>query len=1313
MTTARMTDSGVHGLPDDGTALGAIVASVAAVPQIDRVVAQVRYEPVLERAGAPSATDSPTVEAHRADSNHPAEQRGETIASRRRPPAMSSGGDVKFGPGQPRTLQQAIVSAAQLAPTKGTTYIAEDGTESFQSYRDLLDESQRVLGGLRQTGLRPGDPVLFQFSDNRDFLTAFWACVLGGYLPTPLGAGSSYDREDAVTRKLRAAWELLDHPLTIGNRSVVTAIGDLAGRWGLADWHLVAVEDLIAAPKCDEWWRAEPDDPVLHLLTSGSTGVPKCVRHTNASVLALSRGTAIANGFDHHEVSINWMPLDHVGSLVMYAVRDVIYRCDQVNVATEAVLADPLLWMDLVHRFRVTNTWAPNFAFALVNDGAVRMKDREWDLSCLRHICNGGEAVVSQTAHKFLRLLKPYGLPTDAMRPCWGMSETCSGVTFSTLSGDDLGMGTLRVDKASLAGAVEFVPADRRDAAILTEVGLPIPGVALRIVDTDGDLLPEDHVGRLEVRGTTMTDGYFRNDDANRQAFTRDGWFRTGDLAFLHHGRLTITGREKDLIIIRGQNYLSYELESLVEQVPGTTVSFVAVSSYRPAGVDTDQLVVFFVPESQRRDRAHETISGIRSTLAREAGVQPNLVVPLPRDRFSKTGSGKIQRAQLVDSLRRGEFDQYLDDDDLIDGRGGAVPPWFFETRWRTETLSRAPTPPDPRRDVVVVFDDHDHALSDQLPAELAEPALLVLVRPAAQYGENSPTDIGVVPGNQTHYRRMFEKVTRELGPIGTVIHGWGLSERPGEEGDLPALLEVGTFSVVALAKAMASLPDLRAAVLILTTAGLRVTDTDPLTLAHGTLPGLVRTLVAEETLGAVGHVDLPAGAPGQWPAAIREWLAAERKPVVAAYRDSTWFVRRLHWLKAGSTGGATPPIVAGGLYVITGGLGGVGYEIAQYLLAAYQVRLLLVGRTSIVGGSTDEHDETVQRLNDLRSLGEVEYRSLDVADRTALRAAVTEAEHRFGQPLAGVFHLAAPEVSDHWNHPEAHTVVNETIDAFERLYRAKVYGTLALADVLTDRPDALLVLFSSVNAEFGGASFAAYASACSFLNAFAQYWTQVRARRVRCLSWSSWRGVGMNRDSPLIVSRSRGFLPISTSQGIASLLIGLSAERPEILIGLDPRNQQIIRDLAPEHLQAVEAVVAYTANGPVDADLLAAITADAQAKYPLPVRLVELAQIPVDESGAVDSQRLFANAVAADTRYAEPESDLERLLAAIWEDALGYLPVGRDDNFFEVGGTSMLASQAVNQINDAQSARISVRQLYENPTIGQLARCLAEALAP
>ena len=257
-----------------------------------------------------------------------------------------------------------------------------------------------------------------------------------------------------------------------------------------------------------------------------------------------------------------------------FHLRVVFLGAREVQVPTEKVLEDPLRWLDWIDRYRATVTWAPNFAYALLAEREVEIRARQWDLSCLRCAINGGEAIVARSARRAVELLSLHGLPAGAMRPTWGMSETASGAAYG------------RLTLTECTGDEPFV-----------EVGRPIPGIAFRVVDEEQRLVPEGTIGRLQVRGPVVTAGYHRRPELNREVFTHDGWFRTGDYAMLRGGKLTLTGREADFLVIRGLNYYSHEIDGAIQAVDAQTQLLGAymglwMNSLRKMGAEAPEMPV-------------------------------------------------------------------------------------------------------------------------------------------------------------------------------------------------------------------------------------------------------------------------------------------------------------------------------------------------------------------------------------------------------------------------------------------------------------------------------------------------------------------------------------------------------------------------------------------------------------------------------------------------------------------------------------------------------------------------------------------------
>jgi acyl-CoA synthetase (AMP-forming)/AMP-acid ligase II len=1151
----------------------------------------------------------------------PATMSGTVDNGAARPLAWLDGGAADLSADFPKTLREALERAASVAPDRGITFLSpEDGAERL-TYAELLEAAQRALGGFRANGAQQGDDIIFQFTSNRAFVTAFWACVLGGFLPAPVALVVD-PRGGPGAGKLRNTWEFLGRPM------VVTDVPDLENAlcdvWG-ADVTVVDVRALLGGECATSFFESTPDSPVLNLFTSGSTGMPKCVRHNNSSIVARTFGDITVNGLTADEVTLCSMPMDHVMGCVMAHTRDVFLGCEQVNSTPEMFAARPLDWLGWVDRHRVTNFAAPNFAFALLLEQSRAIAEGCWDLSTLRTVYNAGEPVNPDTVHAFLRALAPHGLPDDAMVASWGMSETSSTVTHTRLSGVDTTRGVVAVDNGSLAGDLQF--AVKGTAVRFTDVGGPLPGVRVRVVDTTGEVVPEGRIGALEITGATMMSGYHANREANAETRTSDGWFRTGDLAFAWRGGLFIAGRAKDLIIVNGINHLSHDVESVVCGVPGVAPASAAACGVFDSHRGTDRLVLFYVPGSAGSDQ-REVVRAVRSAVATRTGLDPHAVVPIGAADFPRTASGKIQRAKLAERYRAGEFDALLRDMEVADEGPAVLPAWFFAPAWADRPVPDA----RPRGVHVVVADE---PVGSAFAARVDGP--VIVASPAAPYSDVLATAI------------------RAHGHIDAVVHAVSLSCSDDD-------FERAVVSVVRLVRAMAG-------------NGLSGSDLVVLgrldTAVGGALTGLVRTIADERPVRSARLVLTDSDDPARW------WGNTD---VVAAHRRGTRQVPVL----------APVPVPAldrlafapGGLLLVTGGGGGIGQLLGHHLSRAHDAKVLLTGRNP--DGPADT--------------AEVKYAQCDVTDPEALRAVVAVAELEWGRRLTGVLHLAGASLQAQWDDLDAHRVARTSPEAFEAALHAKVRGALALEPLLADRPDADVVLFSSVNGWFGGAGFGAYSTANGFLDGLAARWV-ARGRSVQSLAWSQWSGVGMNVGAPTAAAATaRGFRPVSVERGLASITVARAIDAPHVVIGLDPANPVVSGFLA-EHATVPVAIVAFTG----DERRRDEVTAAASRAAGVSAEAAHFAVLPAFDGPAL------ARLVTAGRGVVEPpQPGLEARIAEIWRDVLGHAEIGRDQSFFELGGSSLLTARVQERMAKLLGIRLKLRDFYSSPTIGGIARIAA-----
>jgi len=575
------------------------------------------------------------------------------------PLAEANGGPLPAGSADPRTLPEALRRAAGRAGRRDLVYLRADGSETARSYADLLLEARRVASGLQAAGLRAGDPAVLQLADHEDVLAAFWGCMLAGVVPVVAAVPPSYARPSRPLEHLRHVWEVLGRRLVVSTLERQEELLDGAAWLAGGGADVAPIEDLRRHEPEVEEHACRPDDILFFTLTSGSTSAPKCVPLTHRNILSRARGTNDLCGHTPNDVALSWLPFDHIGSISDWHLRCVVLGCRAVYAPAEYVLSQPVRWLELIDRYRVTHTWAPNFAYGLIEKALETGPPRQWDLSCVEGFLTAGESVSPATMERFLELLAPFGLKPSAVRPAFGMAEMGSGVTYHCPA-QGKAFASFRARRGSLSGRLEPAGPDDTDAVRFASVGPPIPGVAVRIVDGEGNVLPEETVGSLHVRGEPVATGYY-GAPQDGDAFRADGWFDTGDLGFLSGGELYVTGRAKQSIIVSGANYYCGEIEEVVDAVEGVEPSFSAACAVRAGGEDAEQLAVFFHAAASDEEELLRIVRTVRRRVARQIGVKPRFVIPVEKTAIPKTAIGKLQRSRLSSAFEAGEFDAALE----------------------------------------------------------------------------------------------------------------------------------------------------------------------------------------------------------------------------------------------------------------------------------------------------------------------------------------------------------------------------------------------------------------------------------------------------------------------------------------------------------------------------------------------------------------------------------------------------------------------------------------------------------------------------
>ncbi len=372
-----------------------------------------------------------------------------------------------------------------------------------------------------------------------------------------------------------------------------------------------------------------------------------------------------------------------------------------------------------------------------------------------------------------------------------------------------------------------------------------------------------------------------------------------------------------------------------------------------------------------------------------------------------------------------------------------------------------------------------------------------------------------------------------------------------------------------------------------------------------------------------------------------------------------------------------------GGSYLISGGLGGVGREVSRFLADRYGARLILVGSTP-----EERLDEDRRRA---QAGTRVRYVTVDLAAPDA-PARLREAVGADAGRLDGAFHLAGlgtfgQESLDGLG--ERGAVDGEQLARYTAL---KVGGLFALAEAAG--PAAPLVAFSSVNAYFGGAGYAEYSASNSALNEAVRVLRARGHRAAVSLGWSAWAGLGMSRGAALPIER-RGFVPLEPDPALESLLLALGHDRPVTYVGLDGAHPGIAAQVRHKPGWRLVPAYYYAAGTELPADGIAALAPGTES--------AQVPQLPRRRDGRLDTVRLLQSAGTRATG-ARPETETERRLAAVWERILGTEDLARDDDFFSLGGHSLMAARLGNDIRAEFGVTLALHEVFGDPTLAAIA---------
>lgn len=536
----------------------------------------------------------------------------------------------------------------------GIYFVYPEEEDIFVSYGQLLKEAKQVVAYLNSKGIKKGDKLIFQISDNHNFLKVFWGCIIGGIIAVPIAADINLEN----LSRLYNVISVIGEASIITEREKAVAITEGLDREKLVISSIsnpfIYVEEASGFELVSSLPEAQEEDIAIIQFSSGSTGMPKGIILSQRNLVFSLEKMSKRLRLQQSDVDVYWLPLTYDMGLIGCHLLCVYSNSTQVEIATSDFMKDPYIWVKAISDYRATYTITSGSSLEIARQSLCEENKVSLDYSTLRMVIIGGEMIKAKECRDYLKAFRRYGLVENVLFPAYGLAETTLGVALPDPNEE---FSPLIVDTTSFVVGTKIHYCENMDGNNILELvdsGYAIEDCEIRICNYEGKVLGEDIFGIIEVRGDCVYQGYYNKDT---DSSITDGWYRTRDHGFLHNNRLVVTGRMDDVIIINGQNYFITDLVHVIQNAKTIQGREMTICKKLDQNTNEDGFAVF-IQYDKGLDAFIDVVKEIRELFFKYAFLKAKYIIPISE--IPKTGSGKIRNSVLEKKISTGEYNGIL-----------------------------------------------------------------------------------------------------------------------------------------------------------------------------------------------------------------------------------------------------------------------------------------------------------------------------------------------------------------------------------------------------------------------------------------------------------------------------------------------------------------------------------------------------------------------------------------------------------------------------------------------------------------------------